>query len=195
MSVGFAIPSIPPRERLLRRAVKSILRQTTPVDQISIAMDTNREGAGSTRNRALDAINTEWTCFLDDDDEVRPEHVELLLQHANETGADIVYPWFDMLGGLDPSLSSPTFCKEGQEWPGLNYAFPITILGRTELLKAARFPSEDPTPGARNFDWHTADKPFWSAIVDMGGVISHLPARTWVWHHHGANTSGVSDRW
>lgn len=195
MSVGFAIPSIPPRDRLLRRAIKSILRQTAPVDQISIAMDTKREGAGSTRNRALDAINTEWTCFLDDDDEVLPEHVELLLQHANETGADIVYPWFEMQGGRDPSLTSPTFCKEGQEWPGLSYAFPITILGRTELLKSAQFPAEDPDPNVWSHDWHTADGPYWKQLVDMGGIISHLPARTWVWHHHGANTSGVSDRW
>lgn len=186
-SVGVAIPSIPPRGKLLLRCVQSVLAQTHPVAQIHVEVDVDHSGAGPTRSRAIAAMHTEWTCLIDDDDEMYPSHVQRLIEHARETGADVVYPWFDVRGGTDPF---PQF--EGKEWdPEAPRIFPITVLARTELLQMSEFP--EPKQGA----WMEDDWPFWQQIQDAGGKIVHLPERTWAWHHHSfpGNTSGVPTRW
>lgn len=183
-TVGFAIPSIHPRHKLLDRAMKSISKQTRPVDEISVAYDNQRQGAGPTRNRAVKRIESEWTCFLDDDDTVNPNHVERLLAHALETEADVVYPWFDVVGGTDPF---PQF--EGLPWDPENpRIFPITVLGRTEVLRQVEFPPPDPV--GQGDDW-----PYWLQQNALGVKIVHLPERTWKWYHHSKNTSGLPDRW
>src|SRR5262245_21069253 len=98
--VTVAIPSIPVRSQLLRRAVDSVLTQTyTSLAGLSIAIDDHREGAGITRQRALDGVNTEWTAFLDDDDEFMPNHLSALMNHAQETEADYAFSWFEVIGG------------------------------------------------------------------------------------------------
>lgn len=168
---------------MLIRALKSVTEQTHPVSQISVALDTERLGAGPTRNRALSAITAEWTCFLDDDDYVYPNHVEALLAHQAETGADVVFPWFDVQDGTDPF---PMF--EGKPWSNDDpHIFPITVLVRTDLAQSAAFPA----PG-EEATWSGDDWPYWLSIIDKGGVISHLNQRTWRWVHHSANSSGLA---
>lgn len=186
-SVGFAIPSIPPRTKQLFRALSSVSKQTHPVSEISVAFDVDKEGAGPTRNRALQGITSEWTCFLDDDDEVNPDHVEKILACALENDADVVYPWFTVVGGTDP------FPKHfGKPWdPESPRIFPITVIGRTELLQQAEFPA----PRWGEADWTGDDYPFWLKVQQLGAKIHHLPERTWKWHHNTGNTSGLPSRW
>lgn len=184
-TITVAIPSIPPRQVLLHRALKSVSAQTHPVDGVSIAYDIGKEGAGPTRNRALEGVKTEWTCFIDDDDEMNPEHVEKILRCAIENNADVVYPWFDVIGGVDPFPG-----HFGKPWdPDNPRIFPITVIGRTELLQQATFPR--PHDG----EWAGDDYPFWLEVQALGGKIVHLPERTWKWHHHSRNTSGLPNRW
>ena len=212
MSVTVCIPSIPPRSDLLKRALKSVSAQTRPVTDVAIAFDTLKQGAGPTRSRALATVRTEWTAFLDDDDELKPKHVDLCLEWARATDADVVYPWFDVVSGGDPF---PMF--EGQAWdPAAPHIFPITVLAKTEAFHAAAeklggFPSP-PGMGSHivtpHLDetgkvveaidpnhWSGDDWPFWWTVNDMGYTISHLPERTWLWHHDSGNTSGLPTRW
>jgi hypothetical protein len=42
-------------------------------------------------NRALELARGRWVAFLNDDDALRPEHVEVLLAEARRTGAEITY--------------------------------------------------------------------------------------------------------
>lgn len=186
MSVAVAIPSIPLRGRLLSRAVASVLAQTFPVEQISVAVDHHRQGAGATRNRAKNAVTSEWTCFLDDDDELLPHHVRHLVDVAIDTGADVVFPWFRVAGGTDPFPGN-----RGLEWSAdTPHIFPITVLGRTEVLQSIDFEDPRPGPGVAGEDWT-----FWKAIGSAGAKIVHTPEITWIWHHDSGNTSGRPDRW
>lgn len=189
--VTAVIPAIPPRvaDGTIRRALASAMGQTRPVDAVSVSVDHARRGSAANRTRALSGVGTEWAALLDDDDEWGPEHIERLLAHAEETGADVVYPWFNVSGGFDP-------------WPGregapfdeallreFNY-IPITVLVRTELLWdaggfTARGPADNPCD-----DWGT-----WDRLIAAGAKFSHLPWRTWTWHWHPGNTSGRTDRW
>lgn len=167
---------------MLSRAVSSVAVQTLPAAAISIAMDLNREGAAKTRQRALEAVQTPWVAFLDSDDFFKKNHLEDLMDHAQSTGADFVFSWFDMNGGVDPF--------PGNFAPEFNPAAPIettvTTLVRTGLAKQVGFQALD--RGEVNSG---EDRFFTLGCIEAGAIISHLKKRTWYWSHHGLNTSGL----
>src|SRR5438105_753578 len=103
--ITVAIPSIPPRAAMLGRALASVLAQELPAEAVSIAVDTGRQGAAVTRDRALRAVRTEWVAFLDDDDILLPEHLRVLMDGAAESGADYVYSYFTIVDGDGNELS------------------------------------------------------------------------------------------
>lgn len=201
------IPTIPGREDLLKRSVASIREDMEQVVVVgSIEVDTDGKGPSVTRNRAvvrtLEAgVRPTWIAFLDDDDEFYPDHLSKCVAHAEETGADVVYPWFDLnVGGRidnsrDPLLNSgqPAFGApfSGEALTANNY-IPVTALVRTSLfIEVGGFPEPNteawPHPDCE--DWG-----LWLRLRDSGAKFSHLPERTWTWRWHGKNTSGRPDR-
>lgn len=185
--VTVCIPSIPPRVAYLHRAVQSVINQTQPIAAVSIAFDVDRQGAGPTRNRAKAGVRTTWTAYLDDDDELRPGHVKRLLDLAEETGADVLIPWFTVQGGGDPFPM-----HRGRQFdPADPHIFPITVLVRTEVAQLADFPA----PRWGEADWHGDDFPYWNELASKGATFAAIPEETWIWHHHSSNTSGIPSRW
>lgn len=186
--VTLCVPTITPRQRKLARALGSAMRQSRPFDAICVAFDHDHQGAAATRNRALKMANTEWVAFLDDDDELYPQHLERLYAKATETGADVIWPWFDVEGGTDPFPM-----HEGREYdPQDPHLFPITTLVRRRLAaKVGGFP-EDYQGGEHcaGEDW-----PFWLALRDVGARFAHVHERTWIYRMHAGNTSGLGSRW
>jgi len=168
---------------MLQRAVTSVNAQTLP-HQLLTVEDTQRQGAAATRQRGLDQVTTEWTAFIDSDDELDPTHLAQLLACAEETGADYVYPWFRVVGGTDPF---PMFF--GRPWDNAHpHSTTITILVRTELAQAIGFV---PKPAAQVSG---EDYLFTLRCVTAGAKIVHLPRRSWTWHHHGKNSAGLPGR-
>jgi glycosyltransferase involved in cell wall biosynthesis len=108
--ITVVIPTIPPRKALLGRALRSVLHQTYPAAAVSVAVDLKHEGAAKTRQRALDAVQTRWTAFLDDDDELLPNHLEALWEAHLEFGHAkylwsryrVAYPNRYQVGGSTP---------------------------------------------------------------------------------------------
>jgi hypothetical protein len=164
---------------MLERAAASVRAQTVPVEHI-LAKDVHRVGAAITRQHGLALVETEWTAFLDSDDEMDPDHIEKLLACAQATGADYVYPWFRVVGGTDPF---PMFF--GRPWDNdAPHSTTITILVRTKLAQQVGF---------RQVSWEDWD--FTLRCVEFGARIVHLPERTWTWHHHaGGNSCGTPGR-
>lgn len=193
MTIGVAIPTIPPRAAMLQRALASVLGQTLPADQISIAVDNRRRGASFTRNEAWQALDTDCVAFLDDDDEWYPNHLQVCHDALIESGADMVFPWFDVRGGTDPFPE--TF---GQPFDPANPCqTTITCLWRRQALRDVGgfidVPADaDPDQGGhrRGEDMRAVER-----LVAQGGKALHVPVRTWAWHHHLANTSGLPERW
>lgn len=189
--VTAVIPSIPTRRLLLTRAVASVMNQTRAVDAVSISIDHDHLGSARNRTRALSGVGTRWTALLDDDDEWGPDHIAALWKHAQETQADLVYPWFTVPEGWDPWPE-----REGQPFDEsllrtVNY-IPITVLVRTDLLwDAGGFTVKDPSnPDSLCDDWGT-----WERLLAVGARFEHLNRRTWLWHWHSGNTSGRPDKW
>jgi hypothetical protein len=192
MTIAVAIPSIPSRPDLLQRALASVATQRRQPDEISVVIDHCRRGAADTRNRAWRNTTAEWVAFLDDDDELGPDHLAWLYDCAVGHDADFVYPWFEVIGGTDPF---PMFF--GMPWdPKDPHQTTITGLWRREALESI---GGFPEPGATVVDTLGnrvgEDYGAVSRLNAAGGKIVHLPERTWTWHHHQANTSGVPSRW
>lgn len=189
--ITVVIPSLPSRAEWLCRVLRSVDAQTLRPASARLVIDYEREGAAITRNRALEAVTTDWVAFLDDDDEFLPEHLAKLANHARVTGSDVVYSCCQVVGPLGQLIPLR------EEWGRCGQAFdpellrqksylPVTCLARTDLAKRARFGAPE---GSLYDDWG-----FYLRMLDLGARFAHLPETTWIWHHHGQNTSGQPDR-
>lgn len=185
--VTMVIPSIPPRSMYLARAVHSAAAQVVRPAAYSIAVDLQKQGAGPTRTRALMAADTTWVAFLDDDDEVQAHHLGTLLAIAEATQADVVWPWFQVVGGTDPFPEN----REVDWDPIAPHTFPITTLVRTELAKETGGFTELHPSGEISGE----DHPFFVKCSELGGKFEHTTEITWFWHHDSGNTSGLPSRW
>lgn len=183
------IPTIPPRGALLARAVVSAMRQKPTSPAIHIEPDNRREGAWTTRNRALAAVRTEWTAFLDDDDELYAFHLQTLGDLATEHDADLVWGWFDVTGGVDPFPM-----HRGKPFdPEHPHIVPITYMVRTELLHAGVEATGGFLPDEAGA-WDNQDQPLFVWMA-RHGTTACTDRATWKWHHHSANTSGLPSKW
>jgi hypothetical protein len=182
------VPTIPPRRALLARAIMSISNQTHPVQAISVAIDNNHEGSGPTRTRAMRAVQTEWTAFLDDDDQWMSHHLQHLVDLQHETGADFLWPWFQVIGGgTDPFPQ-----HRGRQWdPSDPHIIPVCTLVRTELAQQCEFPHH--TVNGYGGD----DFGFTLQMSELGAKFAHTPEISFLWDHAppGGNTSGLPHRW
>lgn len=184
--VTVVTPTIPTRGEFLAEAIVSVAQQShLPVTHV-VTVDHRCEGEATTRNRGLFAVETEWVAFLDDDDLLFPNHLEVCLDHAQSTGADLVYPWFESRGW------SETFEAFGEPFDEKrlrrsNY-IPVTTLVRTELAQSVGgFPRQrsEEWPHERLVDWA-----FLLRLLDAGARFSHVAERTWAYRAHPGATAG-----
>jgi hypothetical protein len=201
-NIAVIVPNVPTRRHMLLRALTSVGRQTLPASEIQVAVDAERLGAPTTRQRALDTVSlgAQWIAPLDDDDEFLPFHLQALHAHALETGADYVYSWFELIdaggrsyGDVDPVFPPTHFTNPFD--PANPIETTVTILIRAELLREVGYVQlhrpEAYAAGASTGE----DRNLTLRCIEAGATISHLVERTWRWHHHGRNTSGRPDRW
>ena len=198
--ITVVIPSFPSRYDLLGRAVASATNQTLPPEQVIVVVDNKQEGAAVTRTRGLMQVETEWTAFLDDDDYFLPEHLEKLTKMAKESKADLVFPWFTVIG----SGSDPFPMNEKREWDRADpHQTTITFLVRTEAAqKVGGFIEQDGDIDPAGEDVGTdaqghragEDFRFVLRLHDAGYKIKKLHERTWVWVHHSKNSMGMPSR-
>lgn len=203
-SVTIITPTLRRRVQMLRRAQMSVRRQTVPVEH-RVIMDRVRQGPSALRNQGIREATTEWVGFLDDDDELYPRHVERCLAVGEETGADLVYPWFDIKrSGRIAGDFTTQYTVAGQHAFGLPWSdaheqellvsnfIPVTVLVRREtLLSVGGFvqPRSPEWPHSDCEDWGT-----WQRLLTHGAKFAHVPERTWAYHWHGRNSSGQPDK-
>lgn len=197
LDITVCIPAHPARvvNGMLDRAVTSVHTQKHPAADISIAIDETGAGAATTRQRALDAVQTEWVAFLDSDDLFYPEHLQVLAAGARIYQADYLFAYY-MVHFPDgrPWPANDPLGHFGKRFdPRHPHQTTITTLVRTELAKTIGF--HDVPPGALIDGQHYGeDFQFTVGCAQAGAKIVHIPRRTWAWVHHGANTSGMPDR-
>jgi len=191
--ITVVIPTVPPRAKLLARAVRSVEKQQgldgAPV--LLVEIDTGREGPAVVRNRGVKQVQTPWVAFCDDDDELLPHHLSTLAAAAAETGADLVWPWFEVVGGTDPFPQ-----HRGRQWdPEDPHQIPVTVLLRTGLFREVGG-FRQPETGRTDRYGNRAGEDFdlWCRLSEAGARFHHVDEITWRWHHWGGNSSGLPSR-
>jgi len=198
--VTVVIPHIAGREDRLARAVASCTLQEEVPTAIIVQVDRDREGAATTRNKAVSKVDTTWIAFLDDDDELFPNHLKACLDEAERSGADLVYPYCDFGPHRDPlavshnaQWISPFKVPFGpeQEWHLRNHGnfIPVTHLVKTEWVKkVGGFPQQNGFPA--RVSGECEDYGLLLALLNAGAKFAHCPEITWAYHIHGENTGG-----
>ena len=215
--ITVVIPTIAPREKMLRRAVESthismqrLGRELFDIEYgefhgvLGISPDTSKAGAARTRQVGLEHVDTEWVAFLDDDDEMLPSHLPALFLaqiHSGHTGrgADFLWSRFRIQfpdGGVQ---EGPAFLGEKafSQWDDADPCqTTITTLVRTELAQdVGGFSQFDDTGELIDGQRRGEDHEFTLRCRAAGAEMLHVPRVTWIWNHHGKNTSGLPENW
>lgn len=193
LEITVVIPTIPQRKVMLSRAIRSVLAQTQPAQALIIQCDNEREGSAVTRNRALEAVRTPYVAFLDDDDQFLPHHLQRLSRAVWETAADVAYPLprvLDERGNIKPrhwTWGGPE--KFDAELLRQQSYINISSVVETELARRVGF-RYVANPDGGLYDDHG----FYLGLLDAGAKFTHVHEETFIWNHHGMNTSGQPNK-
>lgn len=189
------IPHIPIRTEMLKEAVGSVGRQILPpnvASEILVVTDTAHRGAAVTIAEGVGQSTGDWITLCADDDWLEPNHHERLLLAQIETGADVIYPWYNMIGQDDFQPD-----RFGQPFDAARFLEASFIPGggsliRGDLLRSAGIPQVgDPEfPMGRYDDWA-----MYLRLYHAGATFYHLPERLYNWRVWAGNTSGRGERW
>jgi glycosyltransferase involved in cell wall biosynthesis len=197
IGVTVVIPTVEGREDLLRRALRSVASQILQPADTLVVIDHDRQGAWWARNEGLRRVQTDWLAWLDDDDELLPDHLQLLTNAAmtSTPPPDLVYSYPEVVGGRDPLAVA----HHGQWVKPLGVSFgaeqeahlrrqgnfiPVTYLVRTAAVRHVGGMPPSGGPGKEE------DYQLLIGLLDAGYRFLHVPERTWRYHIHDRNTGG-----
>lgn len=191
------VTTIPTRLDRLRVALDSVDSQTLRPAGVICQTDTEKVGAPGNRDAGIAKVGTKYVALLDDDDYFYPDHLDTLYQAAVDTGADIVYSWFDVEGGEDPFPEN-----FGKPWnPEEPRQITVTILAKTDVIRKAGGYSNTSSLTEEELEIYAQgntigeDFRLVAEANRQGAKIVHVAKRTWAYCHWEGNTSGRPDRW
>ncbi len=175
--VDVITPTIPERAHLLAEARESVARQTFLDVGHLVGLDERHIGQGAVRNGLVRESRAEWLVFLDDDDLLDPQFIELHLERALETGADMVHAPCRYPPKSWPRPAIAAFNLERLRREG-NY-IPITALVRRSMFDRA---------GGFREDTLCEDYWLWLAMNEAGAKFAYIPRVCWTYRLHGRST-------
>jgi glycosyltransferase involved in cell wall biosynthesis len=173
MTLTLVTATLPERANLLKEMLNSVADQTVP-PACHIVMRDDGRGFVDTINRAVEMVDTDYFCFVDDDDLLLPNHVETLTTAITES-SDIVWTWTKVTG----RDWNPNQGYEPGKLQKENY-IPSNMAMRTSLWREMA--------GYRDGYGH----PDWDMLKRCeaaGANFTNVPVVTWVYRFHGRNMS------
>jgi GT2 family glycosyltransferase len=192
--VTVVVPTIAGREQLLQRALDSVWAQTRPAAAVAVVRDQRRRGAAWARNLGAEMAVTGWIAWLDDDDELLPHHLQVLVEAGEASGAGLIYGYPEVVGGEDrlavvddaghlvPMPLHVPFGPRQAEWlRRVSNFIPVTTLVRTQLVtEVGGFPEPfSPAWPQAHEDWG-----FLVRLLDAGARFHNAGQVTWRRHVH-----------
>lgn len=147
IKLSILIPTVPSRiELFYPKLIKHLLSQTKNRNDVEIIalFDNKKRSVGDKRNNLLDLANGEYLVFIDDDDRIHDNYVDIVLKtlYDNPTADCLVYNSSTSINGGPPIL-----CKYGiefeygyistNEWRGKPAH---TMVYKSSIAKKYKFP-------------------------------------------------------
>lgn len=175
-------PSLPGRAPLLEQCQASVAASTVPVVHL-IRVDVDRVGPAVIRSELLDETRTELVGFLDDDDLIDPDHLEVL-RAALADGADLAWSWHRTEGKGAPVTPRPRNLQGALSLlHGGRNCIPVTVLARRESIEAA---------GAFQPSDRYEDYQLWLRMLALGQRFALVKRETWTYRFLGGNRTWLS---
>jgi len=189
--------TIPTRVELLQRAIQSVTNQTLKVKEHSIKIDLDKLGQPAVLDQIIEQATTKYVAILDDDDELLPNHIELLYQKIIETDADLVFPHFKYSNISDAGHLEKF---RGLPWDNNNpHQVPVTwIAKRQAILDVGGFSGDfdvvsyevDNEGNRVGQDFNLIKK-----LAKANKYITNISEITWIYHVGHGSTLGMPIRW
>lgn len=205
-TVAVVIATIPPRAELLDRARTSVVNQRRMPDEIIVVMDELGRGAGPTRNIGIAQATSDYVAILDDDDELLPRHLHALMLAADRTGADVVYPWFELWedghqiidrelgvsrgGHVINPLGVPFTAESAEHMRKYAFIPACLLLRRQAVIDVGGYPG--PTDPLYVEYGGCEDWALLIRLLDAGAKFVHVPERTWRLHRGTPGTPALA---
>lgn len=199
VSIAVVIPTIPSRRKKLEQLLHQIDHQQRRPDEVIVWNDGLGQGAAIARNHAMAEATSDFVAFFDDDDEMYPRHLEHLERTQAQTGADLVYPWHDLLPpapnplkvcGMSPFGRPFDIAARRQIIEGINF-IPIAVLVRRSAMEAIGGFCDF---GLQEWDAEKCEVlDAWRRLLQARFTFVHCPKKTWAAVRNGKNTAGL--RW
>jgi hypothetical protein len=189
--------TIQTRVDLLERAKQSVLNQTLKPASHAIKLDTEKTGQPQVLDALIEQVTTKYVAILDDDDELLPNHIELLYKKIVETNADLVFPHF-RYSNLSDAGHLEMF--KGVPWDNNNpHQVAITWIAKREaILDVGGFSGGF---DANSFEVDNRGNrigPDFNLIKKLAQAnkhITNIPDITWIYHVGHPSTLGMPIRW
>lgn len=189
--------TIPTRVELLQRAIQSVTNQTLKVKEHSIKIDLDKLGQPAVLDQIIEQATTKYVAILDDDDELLPNHIELLYKKIIETDADLVFPHFKYSNISDAGHLEKF---RGLPWDNNNpHQVPVTwIAKRQAILDVGGFSGDfdvlsyevDNEGNRVGQDFNLIKK-----LAKANKHITNISEITWIYHVGHGSTLGMPIRW
>jgi glycosyltransferase involved in cell wall biosynthesis len=189
--------TIPTRVELLERAIRSVTNQTLKVQEHSIKLDLDKLGQPAVLDQIIQEAKTKYVAILDDDDELLPNHIQLLYKKIIETDADLVFPHF-RYSNLSDAGHLEMF--RGLPWDNNNpHQVPVTwIAKRQSILDVGGFSGDfdvlsyevDNQGNRIGNDFNLVKK-----LAKANKHITNISEITWIYHVGHPSTLGMPIRW
>jgi len=195
--VTICTATISVRAELLERAKKSVENQSLKVKKHSIKLDSERLGQPAILDFLIAEAETKYVAILDDDDELLPNHIELLYKKIIETDADLIYPHFKYSHTSDAGHLERF---RGQPWDNNHpHQVPVTWLAKRDVILEVGGFSGDFDVNSYEVDVEGnrigQDFNLIKKLAKAKKFITNIPDITWIYHTGHPSTLGMPVRW
>lgn len=181
MNITVLTATIPERSGMVVNAINSVSAQKIKPTSHIVVVDTQKKGNFATYQKLLNMADTEWVCFLDDDDIFYPDHLEKLIKNSN--GYDVIY-------------SNPAIVNDDTDWVHYSEPFSYDKLMIDSIVPMTALVKRNLMLEVGGFkEIQACDYAMWRDLAKYGARFKKIEDITWEYRFHETNYSRKGKTW